>query len=300
MLVPKIPLQNSLLRKSEPAPAINAAKHSAYYWRTDDDLTLYTQAWLPEQKPRAVINLIHGLGEHSSRYASWAWKFTQEAYIVRSFDLRGHGRSEGKRGYGQTYQHLLSDIAEFISRGYEEFGQLPAFLYGHGLGGNLVLNFAMTNIPTVQGIIITSPWLGLENTPPHFLMKFAKLLGKFLPGKIIKSGIRTENLSRELRSLYEFENDPLVHDRISIKLAIEIMEAGIRAAAGIYKINVPMLVMHGNSDRIASCRTTRDFVRNSGRKTTFIEWEGGYHELHMDLDREKVFTAIQEWINQFV
>jgi acylglycerol lipase len=287
-------LKTELLRKR------NEMEHAEHYWKSTDGITLYSQTWLPANQPRAIINLIHGMGEHSARYHAWARQFADKSFIVRSMDLRGHGRSEGKRGYIASYQRLIDDISAFLELGKEEFPNLPLFIYGHSLGGNLVLNYAMQQILNVNGIIITSPWFELVNKPSKFRTMIASFLCNFLPGILVSNGIKEEDLSRDLREVYEYRNDPLVHNKISLRFAVEVIEAGIKASVSIYKINVPMLVMHGDSDRITSCKASRNFVRNSSDKTTFIEWENGYHELHFDLDHEKVFKSILDWLCSYI
>jgi alpha-beta hydrolase superfamily lysophospholipase len=300
MPVPKSNVLKINLQTIEPDRNLLATDHSEYYWRTNDNTTLYSQTWLPAQPPRAVINIIHSLGEHSSCYSAWAGKFTGLGFIVRSFDLRGHGRSEGKRGYSKSYQQLITDVTEFIRKGNEEFENLPVFIYGQSLGGNLALNYAIQRPVNFKGMIVTSPWFKLMNEPGHMKTILAKRLSDFFPGIMVSSGFKPEDLSRELRVIYDYRNDPLTHDRISLRLATEIMEAGIKASVSIYKINAPLLVMHGNCDRITSCTASRNFVLNAGKATKYIEWEGGFHELHMDIDREKVFAAIIEWIERHI
>jgi alpha-beta hydrolase superfamily lysophospholipase len=287
-------LKTELLRKK------SEMEHAEYYWKSTDGITLYAQTWLPDSKPKAVINLIHGLGEHSTRYTAWARQFTAKGYIFRSFDLRGHGRSEGKRGYSPTYQKLISDIAAFLEQGKDEFPGLPLFIYGHSLGGNLALNYAIQNVLDVKGLIITSPWFELVNKPSKVKSMIASLMCNFMPGLIVDNGLKAEDISRDLRVVHEYKNDPLVHEKISLRLAVEIIEAGAKAAVSIYKINVPLLLMHGNDDRITSCKASRNFVRNCSERTSFIEWEGGYHELHFDLDHEKVFGSILDWLNAHI
>jgi alpha-beta hydrolase superfamily lysophospholipase len=123
-------------------------------------------------------------------------------------------------------------------------------------------------------------------------------MSNVFPGLLVNNSLKSEDLSRDLRIVHEYRNDKLVHDRISLKMFNQIYYAGINVSMNIYKINVPLLVMHGNADNITSCKTTREFVRNASNKTTYIEWENGYHELHNDLDKEKVFDSLLDWLNQ--
>ncbi len=278
----------------------SGTEHSAFVWKSDDDLDLYAQTWMPLGNIKGVINIVHGLGEHSGRYDAWAKKLGNAGFIVRSFDLRGHGRSEGKRGHASRYNRLLRDIEAFLKISSEEYPDLPQFLYGHSMGGNLVLNYVARNIIHLQGIIVTSPWLKLTHPPSKLLVLLVDLMSNIFPGFLVSNALKTEDLSRDLRVVHDYRNDELVHDRISLKLFQQIYYAGIDVSMNIYKINVPLLVMHGNGDNLTSCKATSEFVRNSSKKTSYIEWEGSYHELHHDLDKDKVFESLLSWLNRHI
>ncbi len=287
-------LKSELLRKEE------GLGFSENHWKTFDGLNLFSQTWYPLDNPRAVIHLIHGLGEHSGRYRSWAEKLAGEGFVIRAFDLRGHGKSEGRRGYSSGYSKMLNDIDSFIELERDSYDSIPSFIYGHSLGGNLALSYAIQKNSKVEGLIVTSPWLELTNPPSKPTILAASILSNFLPRLLAPNGLKPEDLSRDLRIAHAYKNDDLVHDKIGVKLFTQIYEAGIKASMSIYKINIPMLIMHGSNDNITSCRCSRNFVRNSSDKTTFIEWQGGYHELHNDLDRDKVFESIVSWINRYI
>ena len=115
---------------------------------------------------------------------------------------------------------------------------------------------------------------------------------------ITNTGLDTEAISRNSEVVRKYIDDPLVHDKISLRLFFETMESGEKAAGSIYKINAPMLVMHGTADKITSFKTTQEFVMNSGNKTTFKAWSDNFHELHNDLDAEEVFDYTIEWLNK--
>jgi alpha-beta hydrolase superfamily lysophospholipase len=273
---------------------------SEIYLKSIDGLNLFSQTWSPDRIPRGVINLVHGFGEHSGRYDAWAKCFTLEGFVVRSFDLRGHGRSEGKRGYASNYDKFINDLLLFLENGKKWFPDLPTFLYGHSFGGNLVLNYAIQNNISFTGIVVTSPWLDLKYQPSTIKMIFGRLFKKIMPGAVFKTGLNPGVISRDLRVVHSYKNDILVHDQISLKLFFQICENGLKASRSIFKINVPLLVMHGNGDELISCKTTREFVRNASDKTNYVEWEGGFHELHNDIDKEKVFDILKTWLNKYL
>lgn len=272
--------------------------HNQYEWKTKDGQVLFAQKWDAGKHARAAILLVHGLGEHSSRYSPWAARLVNEGISVLSFDFRGHGQTPGKPGQINDYTKLLSDIELLISKGEKEFKNIPKFLYGHSMGGNLVTNYVISNTTNLKGIILTSPWFELTNLPPRFKLSSALFFSKLMPWVIAQSDLKAEHISRELREVHLYKSDKLIHNKISLGLFRKAYEQGQVAKRSIYKINAPLLVMHGSGDQITSCQATREFIRNSSDKTTFVEFEGGYHELHNDLDRDKVFTELLQWLNE--
>ncbi len=271
-------------------------RQQEFFIKSSDKKQLFGQCWDAGIHTYAVVLLIHGLGEHSSRYDQWSRRFSESGVSVLSFDLRGHGKTPGKVASETNYNRLLRDIDVFVRKGKELYKDKPVFIYGHSFGGNLVSNFAITRVPNVSGLILTSPWFKVVSPPPRLKFIAAKILSRIAPGIRAKTGLRAEDMSKELRDVHLYRKDPLVHNRISARLFIDAYEKGLLARKSIYKINVPLLVLHGSADKITSCNASREFVMNSGDKTTFVEIEGGYHELHNDSEKDRVFEIIMKWI----
>jgi len=271
--------------------------HREYYWPSADGLMLYAQQWLPENKPRAIINLVHGFKDHSGRYSAWAQKLTREGYGVVAVDLRGHGRSEGRRGYADRFDRYLQDVHVMCIRSRGLFVDIPHLLYGHSLGGNIVTNYLITENNLPAAAVITSPWFTLTFKPPLLTLSAAAILRYLLPGILVKSGLDPNGLSHDPKIVEAYLKDPLVHNRISPRLYFAIEKNGIKASRSIYKINIPLLVMHGSTDPITSCKQTRSFVMNAGNLTTYKEWPGCFHELHNDNLAGEVFRFLVDWLN---
>ena len=127
-------------------------------WKSSDGIEMYSRGWLPAGKPKAAIVLVHGHGEHVGRYEHVGAALTGGGYALLGFDLRGHGRSGGPRGHTPSYEAYMDDIAAFLAQAGERHPGLPRFLYGHSLGGNLVLNYVLRRRPDLTGVIVTGPW----------------------------------------------------------------------------------------------------------------------------------------------
>ena len=152
-------------------------KHVETKWKSSDNLEIYAQGWIPEDKPaKAVICLVHGIGEHTLRYRDTAKALCEEGYILFGADMRGHGKSGGKRGHFPSIGAIHGDIDQVLDHARSLFPGLPHFLYGHSLGGILVLHYGLLSKPNVKGVISTSPGLhnALEKQPVKVMA--AKLL----------------------------------------------------------------------------------------------------------------------------
>lgn len=271
--------------------------HKSYEWKGKDGIRLYGQSWLPEGNAHAIINYIHGFKDHSDRFAHWAERLTAHGYGIAAIDLRGHGRSEGKRGYAPGFHSYLDDVAVLMEQSVNMFGKCTYFLYGHSLGGNIVANYLISDNLLPSAAIISSPWFKLTLQPSMMEMFMAQVLRRILPGVSVASNLDVESLSRNKAVVKNYLNDPMVHNLIRPKLFMEIEFNGLKASRNIYKINVPLLVMHGTADRITSIRQTRSFVMNASRQTTYKEWPDAYHELHNDIIEQEVFDFVLGWLN---
>lgn len=266
-------------------------------WKTQDGIEIYARAWEPDMKPKAVACLVHGHGEHIGRYEHVARAFTEMGYILLGFDQRGHGKSGGRRGYIPSYEVLMDDIGLLIVQAKQRYPRLPCFLYGHSMGGNEVINFAFRRKPNLAGVIATGPWLELAFEPPAAQVALARFMNRIWPGFTQASGLETNALSHDPKVVEAYKNDPLVHDKISARLFVEMYDAGEWALAHAADFPLPLLLMHGGADRISSADASRTFARNGGRNITLHIWDDWYHEIHNEPDQEEVFKIALIWMD---
>ncbi len=250
-------------------------------------------------KPNAAILMIHGLGEHAGRYNELAERFTKAGIVFRAFDLPGHGSSGGRRGTMPELSRVYSIIEILTEDLKNEFPGVPVILYGHSLGGGLLLNMLITFRPEIAGAVVTSPWLKLAETPPPIKVGIARIMGKIMPGLVQASGLRTEYLSHDQKVVDAYINDPLVHGLISAGLFISMTEAAEETLKRASEINIPLLLMHGRDDMIISPSGTLE-IAASVKSCTLKLWEGGYHEVHNDTMKDEHFEFICEWIDTLI
>ena len=251
----------------------------------------------PAGKVTKVILLIHGLGEHSSRYREWASKFESEGIGLLAVDLPGHGRSPGRRGHIESYQvfnKMIDNMFDFVA---SEFPGSKIGIYGHSLGGNIALNYLLTNLSGLDFAVITSPWLILSDKPSGLKMAMARTLNCLAPGLLLSNGLNRNHISHVEEVTKKYSEDPLVHDRISVRLGVKASDAAERIMETGSMIDIPVLIIHGSDDMICSLEGSNRF---SDRKDTvhLKVFEGGYHELHNESFKDEVFKYIIKWLDK--
>lgn len=273
-------------------------QHSEYNWTTPDNVKLYGQEWKPEGKQKAAIVMVHGLGEHSGRYEHVAEAFTQAGYSLTAFDLRGHGKSEGIRGHAPSYAAIMEDITHNVDLAKEHFPGMPVFLYGHSLGGNLTLYYCLTQNPQIKGAIVTSPGLATAAPVPPVKLALGKLMYNLMPAMQMDNGLLRSGLSRDPEVEKIYSNDPLVHPKISARLALDLINNGKFIIDHAAEFPIPLLLMQGTGDYIVNPPMTKTFANAAPlSKITFKEWDGYYHELHNEPEKAQVLRTITDWLD---
>ena len=268
------------------------------YWQSEDGIRIFAATWQPEESPRGVISLIHGFGEHCLRYTPYISYFIEQRFAFVSFDLRGHGSTEGKQGTIQSYQHLLNDVDLCIAKSKELFPGIPHFIYGHSMGGNLVLNYLLRRKTSLDGAIVTSPWLGLTHEPNFIVRTMVKLLSPVFPNMTIDSGLDINQISSVKEEVEKYRTDPKVHGLISFRLFDAISKSGKWALANVQLLTIPVLMMHGEADQITSPKLSGAAAVRMPQLIEFKSWPEKYHELHNEDIRSEVAKTVIDWLNR--
>jgi alpha-beta hydrolase superfamily lysophospholipase len=263
-----------------------------------DRRMLYAWTRQPEGQPRGVVAHVHGMGEHSRRYDHLTAIWAAHGYVSAGFDLRGHGRSEGARGHTPSYGQLLDDVATFLESLDDQWGDLPLTLYGHSMGGNLVLNYALQRRPPAIAVVASAPYLRLACEPSAWRLRLAGLLKRIAPTTSFKTGIERAALSRDPAVIDAYLADPLIHDRISASFFAAVHAAGEAAIMGAPATTLPTLVMHGSADRITSPAGSAAYVDRAAGHAALRVWDGFYHELHNEPGWQEVADFVLLWMNR--
>lgn len=274
-------------------------KNTILSWKSNDGLDIFGQKWESEEKPaKAVICLVHGFGEHSSRYDHVARFFTDNDYAVIAYDHRGHGRSGGKRGHFASYDEFMNDVDNLVKQADTHFAGLPKFIYGHSMGGNVVANYAIKRNPKVAGIILSSPFFNTAFQPPAIKLAAGRLMRNWIPTFSLPSGLDVNAISRDKEVVKKYSADPMVFDSISSKMGIELIEFGQEAVQNASQLKLPTLLFLGTADQLTSFGESKKFATNAGSNVTFIEYKGLYHECHNEPEKAGVLQNILHWCNK--
>lgn len=253
----------------------------------------------PGENIRAVILFIHGIGEHINRYNDWAGLFNKEGIVFTGVDLPGHGRSDGRRGHIKSFSLLHEMIDILVDSSRKTFPNVPIFIYGHSMGGGIVLDYLLRKNPKIKGAIVTGPYLRLTFEPPKFKIILAAIMKNILPGLTQPTGLNASHISHDETVVEKYKTDPLVHGQISVSLFNELVAAAKYSLSHASELKVPTLILHGRDDLILSPEGSREFAGKASLAELKI-WEGGYHELHNEPFKNEVFMFIMNWINRLL
>ena len=267
----------------------------------NDDITFYMQGWEPEGKPKAIICLIHGLGEHTGRYAHVGKALNDAGYALFGFDLRGHGRTGGARGHVPSLDVMMQDIHQFIGFQKQNFPNTPIFLYGHSLGGLFAFVYAIQFVDGLKGAIATGLALRSPLLEQKAKVALAKVLGALFPAMIIPTGLDPATISRDPAVVQKYINDPLVHGKTSLGLGKTTIDAVDLCFERASECRLPLLIMHGKKDTLVYPNGSEELAKLVGetnKDVTLKLWDGLYHELHNEPEQAEVFNAMIEWLDE--
>lgn len=257
----------------------------------------------PTENPEYVLCIVHGIGEYAARYDRMAHYFNEASIAVLSMDLRGHGESLGKRGHCAPRDKVKEDIDDLLLCAYKTYPDTPVILYGHSMGGNLVLDYRKQGkfnfMP--EAYIVSAPWVQLVRPVSDLLYQTVNLLSKIAPSMTISAGIPMDYLGNK-EMVGNQEEQPLIHNKISLACAVDGFSIGTALAAGTWADNggakgKPFLLMHGTEDKICDIEGSRKVAAREDCE--YIEWPGLYHELHnggAESTGEEVIEKMIQWV----
>lgn len=257
---------------------------------------VHFRAWRPEA-PTAVLCIVHGMGEHIGRYAPHAARFAAAGVAVYGLDHIGHGLSGGVRGHTPRYDGLLDGVDALLAeaRG-REGAAVPLAVWGHSMGGNILLARALRGPLDAAALVATAPFLQLPKDPPAFQIALGRLIDRVLPTLTQPTRLDPTLISRDPDQVQRYIDDPLVHDRISARWFLGAQAAAETILARAGEFPLPLLLMHGAGDGIVSVEGSRLFAERAGPRCRYREFPKAYHELHNDFGKDEVFAEMRGFL----
>jgi acylglycerol lipase len=273
--------------------------HQTQHFSGHDRLTLGAQSWGPEGAARAAVVLVHGLIEHSGRHAKTAVELVRQGFAVHAMDLRGHGRSDGRRGDVRSFDQYLLDLDVFFARVRAVEDDRPIYLMGNSMGGLIVSLWNVLRKPKIAGLILTGPLLALADGLYPRLRHLAAAANHVVPWLRVPR-IPFYWLARDPMAVDSFRRDPLVCQcGFTVRVAAEVRRAMREMSARAASLQDPLLILHGGGDRICGPEGSRTLYAKAGSadKTLHI-CDGLYHEVFDEPERETVLADLTTWLDR--
>jgi acylglycerol lipase len=240
--------------------------------------------------------LAHGASEHSGRYAWVGEQLAERGYALYALDHRGHGRSEGPRAVIDRMDHAVADLDDLVGLAGSEHPGVPLFLLGHSMGGCVALAYTFHHQERLDGLVLSAPLAALE-AAPAVVRVIGRLLSEVAP-RLGVVAIDSSGVSRDPEVVRDYDADPLNHHgRLPARTCEELAATIRRLPTDVGTLKLPILTMHGTADRLTPPEGSEMIVENSGSgDVSIIRYEGLFHELLNEPERERVLDDIVGWL----
>jgi alpha-beta hydrolase superfamily lysophospholipase len=262
-------------------------------------LKIFTRSWHPAGAPRALVVIVHGFNSHSGQYLWVADQFVDHGLAVYALDLRGRGQSDGERFYVQKFEDYVNDVATFVTMAKADHPGLPVFLLGHSAGGVVSCVYTLEHQAELTGLICES--FAHEVPAPDFALAVLKGLSHVAPhAHVLK--LNNEDFSRDPKVVESMNNDPLIaHEVQPTQTVAEMVRADERLKREFPLITLPVLILHGTLDKATKPSGSQRFYDTAGSTDKTLKlYEGHFHDLLNDVDKEVVMADIQGWIDAHI
>lgn len=265
---------------------------------------LYYRQWATksgkhQESPKAVVMLIHGLGEHCQRYNNLADHLNANGYVLSSMDLPNHGNSEGQKGHVDSFTLFQDAAVGLHARIKSEYPDTPIFLLGHSMGGLISTRFLMDHQEKFKGALLSGAAIESPQAPPAWQVSLISLIAKILP----KSGMLELDgnlVSRDSKVVAEYFSDPLINDqKLSAKLLVEFFNTMDEVKQGANVIKLPMMIMHGTDDRLTAPSGSQwlfDSIASTDK--TLKLYDGLFHEIFNEPEAPSIYAEVVAWLDQ--
>lgn len=260
---------------------------------------LFGQAWALKN-PIANVYFIHGFGEHSSRYHAEAARLNAAGFSLYTYDQRGHGQSEGLRGYISSFDNLIEDCDRFINQTWDD--NLPGFIFGHSVGALVAVNFIIDkkfDKTNFKGLVTTGAAMKISRDIAPLLQKLSGIIGTILP-KLRTVKIDSSFISRDPSEIEKYDTDPLIlRDPTYARTGSELIKIMKKMGDKFPNFHHPVLIMHGKADKLIEPEGSELFYNKAkSEDKELVMFEKSYHEITRDYDKDKVMSKMISWLKE--
>ena len=265
-----------------------------------DGTLLMVRHAIPQNFKRLAI-LVHGLGEHSARYAEMAGFFNSKGFAVFTLDHRGHGLSGGRRAHVDTFSDYISDLLIVTKKASAMTGKKRFFMLGHSMGGLIATLFAGSKPELLDGLVLSSPFFGFAEKVPIYKAIPGKILSGLMPTLSMATGLDPNVISHDKNVVNAYASDPLTLKTVTTRWFTEAKKAQEEAKNAVQKYKGPLLVMQAGDDKLVSPSTTQEvFELSQSNPKEFHMLEGFYHEIFNEVERAKPYGLLDKWLNSVI
>jgi len=272
-------------------------KHISGELKGQQNFNLFYQGFLPDGRPRAILLILHGLAEHSGRYVNVVDHFVPKGYAVYGFDQRGHGQSEGMRGYVEKFSYFTDDTKTFFEMLRNKHPDEKFFMVGHSVGGVIAIAYSLYRQDEFDGLILSGATVKPGSSLSPVKIMLARLLSLLAP-KMGVDVIDASAISRTQKVVDAYVNDPLVYrGKIRARLGAELINTMQMLPDQLSGIHLPILIMSGTADRLSNpdgSRLLYECVKSEDK--TLKLYDGFYHEIFNEPGRKHVFNDMENWL----
>ncbi len=274
-----------------------AALTTEGFLNSADGTRLAYRAWPVDAAP-VTFAVVHGMGEHGGRYERFARGMARFQMATYAVDLRGHGRSDGRRGHIDSWSQWVDDGAAFVAHVESEVAGEVVPL-GHSFGGVVILSMMLAGrVPRARRFVLSSPALRLKAEIPAWLSSLVWLMSRAAPRLGVNNQVDPRTISRLPEEVAAYRTDPLVHSRITSRTLVEWQQAAHRDLELAGEIKIPFLITAGTADRLVDSTGSEELHRRAPKTSDLRLLEGRYHEPYNDQGNEEVFALIAEWLGR--
>lgn len=268
-------------------------------FKSQDGLKIFYRHY-PSSNEKARLVIAHGLGEHSGRYDNVIKKLFPRDISIWALDHRGHGQSDGPRGHISSFDEYLNDLGGMIGIAKTGIAEnTKCFLLGHSMGGLIALMFAIQNPGAIDGLIISSPGLGMKVKVPGFKVVMGKLMSSIFPSLSLGNELDPSKISRDKEVVKKYNEDPLRHGKISARWFTEFLAAMEKTNRLAPTLKIPILMQIAGDDHLVDAQASKAFYEKLIVEDKALNfYDGLYHEVYNELesDRIKVLNDLETWI----